>query len=300
MDIPSTLIKDLSDFSFLKKIAEDNQIIGLGEATHGNKEFHVVRADISKYLIKECHFTGVIMEFPYSKSDEVNKYILRGKGDLNKIMNSLGYWTCATEEIKDFIIWLRKFNQNNKKKVLLFGNDVDVNDKIRFKPGKFRDKKTADTTLKIADSKHYVVWAHNHHISKFEGGDFTSMGYFLSKKTKYYNIATLFFEGSLTAMEYNSEKSQWGDVKSFKLTKAEKGSLEAKLKDLDKKSFFMNINQLPVDIQKKLKDTKVRFLGAGFDPKEKSSMFQSMNFVEMFDGLIFLQKVTPSVLVSNN
>lgn len=300
MNLPAGFIKNLDSLSFFIPLSRKYQIIGLGEATHGNREFHLIRAKISQYLIEHCGFAGVIMEFPYSKSQELHEYILNGKGDLEKIILNLGYWTCATMEIKEFLVWLCEFNKNSKRKALLFGNDVDINDKIRFKPGKFRDKKMADTTLKITGSTKFVLWAHNHHVSKYEEGDFTSMGFFLDKKVKYYSIATLFYEGSLTAMAYDSEKSQWGDVKSFKLTEAEKDSLEAQLKNLNRNEFFVDIDKLPSSIKEDLKNVKARFLGAGFNPKEKTSMFQYMNFAKMFDGLIFVKKVSPSVLISEN
>lgn len=298
MKLINKYLKDLNDYSSFKEVAIENQIIGLGEATHGNKEFHIVRANISKYLIESLGYSGVIMEFPYTKSENLNKYISTGKGDLNKILKDVGYWTCATEEIKDFIEWLRSYNNRSKtQKVYLYGNDVEVNNEIRLKPGKFRDKVMADKSLIIAKKGRWVLWAHNHHISKFYGGGFTSLGYYLSKKIKYFNVATLFYEGSLTAVKYDSINNKWGNIMKFKLMPTDSDALEYKLNQLKKDEFFLNIKELPTEVKMKFGKIRARFLGAGFDPDKKESDFQEMDFAKMFDGVIFIKKVTPSILL---
>lgn len=298
MKLPKKYLADLDNLSWIDPITKRYQLIGLGEATHGNKDFHTIRATISKYLISHHGYSGVIMEFPHSKSETINQFILTGKGDLTKIMHSLGYWTCQTEEIRDFILWLQKYNiDNSEGRVCLYGNDVSIDDKIRLKPAKYRDKKMSELTLTIAKNKKYVVWSHNHHISKFDEGNYESMGSFLNQKVSYFSVATLFFEGSLTAMEYKQTDNAWGEIKQFTLPPAEHDSLEFFLQKTHHDNFFIDITNLPLTVRQQFKNVKARFLGAGYDPNETASMFQRMNFEKMFDGIIFFRTVLPSSLI---
>lgn len=284
-------------FSFLRDIARDVQMIGLGEATHGNHEFHVVRARISQYLIERCGFSGILMEFPQSRSEKLQTYINTGVGNLDEILSHLGYWMYETQEIRAFMLWLRVFRTTHPDRAItISGIDIDLNDEARRSSASIRDKKIADIILRIIGKQKYVLWSHNLHISKTNTQEFVSMGHHLAQKIQYYALATLFYQGSYTAMGFDPKKKEWGDVAAFQLDPAEKGSLEEKLFTFNKESFFLNIKDSATDLKKYLTQSRVRFLGAGYVPGEKK-LFKTMNISSMFDGLIFFTTVHPSMLL---
>jgi hypothetical protein len=55
----------LEDLSPLKNVLKDVQIVGLGEATHGTKEFFQMKHRMLEFLVKEMGFTVLALEFNY-------------------------------------------------------------------------------------------------------------------------------------------------------------------------------------------------------------------------------------------
>lgn len=53
-----------SDLLPLKEVIGSAVLVGLGEATHGNKEFSQVKHRMLKFLVEEMDFDGLIMEVP--------------------------------------------------------------------------------------------------------------------------------------------------------------------------------------------------------------------------------------------
>jgi len=53
------------DLSPLKNVLKDVQIVGLGEATHGTKEFFQMKHRMLEFLVKEMGFTVLALEFNY-------------------------------------------------------------------------------------------------------------------------------------------------------------------------------------------------------------------------------------------
>lgn len=117
------------DLSPLKNVLKDVQIVGLGEATHGTKEFFQMKHRMLEFLVKEMGFTVLALEFNYIGTNNINDYILYGKGDAYASLASQGLVVWETEEIIDMIEWLRKYNQTvpDDRKVKVRGLDIRVN-----------------------------------------------------------------------------------------------------------------------------------------------------------------------------
>lgn len=117
------------DLKTLKKVLQDVQIVGLGEATHGTREFFQMKHRMIEFLVKELGFKVIAMEFNYIGAENINNYILYGKGDVYTALGSQGLMVWNTEEIIDLIEWLRKYNQSvpEEKKVIIRGLDIRCN-----------------------------------------------------------------------------------------------------------------------------------------------------------------------------
>jgi len=124
--IPETGMKDLSP---LKKTLKNVKIVGLGEATHGTKEFFQMKHRMIEFLVKKLDYRILAMEFNYVGAENINNYILYGIGDASTALGSQGLMVWDTEEILDLIEWLRFYNQSvpDNKKVRIRGLDVRCN-----------------------------------------------------------------------------------------------------------------------------------------------------------------------------
>jgi erythromycin esterase len=115
--------QDNTDLSLLGKYIEDKEIIGLGEATHGTKEFLNMRTRIISYFIKNLGFRTIILEESYSHCLRINSYILDGEGTAEEAVNEglCFHWVFKTEETLALVKWLREYNIT-----------ADANSKVRF------------------------------------------------------------------------------------------------------------------------------------------------------------------------
>jgi erythromycin esterase len=115
-----------SDLQPLKKILQDVQVVGLGEATHGTQEFFKVKHRLVEFMVTQVGFTAFALESSYSNCQPINDYILMGKGDRNAVLTGQGYMAWDTEEFSAMLDWMRAYNQrvSDEKKVRFYGIDV--------------------------------------------------------------------------------------------------------------------------------------------------------------------------------
>lgn len=116
------------DLQWLKPVLKDVKYVGLGEATHGSREFFQMKHRMLEFLVKEMGFTVFAMEASHQGCENINNYIMYGKGDAHTALTSQGFWTWDTEEVIDMIEWMRKYNQTvpENKKVRFFGYDIQI------------------------------------------------------------------------------------------------------------------------------------------------------------------------------
>lgn len=116
------------DLQFLKPILKEVKIVGLGEATHGTREFFQMKHRMLEFLVKEMGFTVFVLEASYPACKNINNYVLHGQGTKEEALASQGFWTWDTEEILDMIEWIRQYNQGvpADKKVKFAGIDIQV------------------------------------------------------------------------------------------------------------------------------------------------------------------------------
>lgn len=88
----------------------DVRIVGLGESTHGTREFFQLKHRLLEYLVRERGFRTLAMEAPSAATHPVNAYVLHGDGDALGAVAHLGFWTWKTEEVLAVIEWMRAYN----------------------------------------------------------------------------------------------------------------------------------------------------------------------------------------------
>ena len=87
----------------VEKLVKEKDIVGMGEATHGTKEFFNMKAKMFKFLATHCGLRVFAIEATYGGTLKINDYVVYGKGDVLNPTNGMEFWTRDTEEVKDSI-----------------------------------------------------------------------------------------------------------------------------------------------------------------------------------------------------
>lgn len=92
------------------RVPESAEIVGLGEATHGNAEFQALRLTVLKQLVRQG-YRAVAMEIDFGEGLMVDAYIqgIEG-GDATDVVKRLGYPIARTAQTAELIEWMRAYN----------------------------------------------------------------------------------------------------------------------------------------------------------------------------------------------
>ncbi len=101
---------DLSDLDTLRSLIGTARIAGLGEATHGTKEFFLLKHRIVRYLVTRMGFTTFAIEATSPEADDLNEYVMNGIGTPSLLLFNLRFWIWDTRELLDMIRWMREWN----------------------------------------------------------------------------------------------------------------------------------------------------------------------------------------------
>ncbi|HEV3021471.1 MAG TPA: erythromycin esterase family protein, partial [Pirellulales bacterium] len=112
----------------LKDAIGDARIVSLGESTHGSREIFQMKHRLLEFLAAEMGFTIFSIEANMPESYRLNDYALHGKGDANRLIAGMYFWTWNTREVKDMVEWMRRFNQSGKGRVEFTGFDMQTPD----------------------------------------------------------------------------------------------------------------------------------------------------------------------------
>jgi erythromycin esterase-like protein len=110
-----TLNPAAPDYSPLLDWIGDARLVLLGEASHGTHEFYRDRADITRRLIIEKHFTAVAVEADWPDAYRVNRFVRSESQDADAEEALRGFkrfptWMWRNADVLDFVGWLRAHN----------------------------------------------------------------------------------------------------------------------------------------------------------------------------------------------
>ncbi|MWG35239.1 erythromycin esterase family protein [Halomarina oriensis] len=89
----------------------DARIVGLGEATHGTREFFQLKHRIVRSLVEEQGLRLFAMEANLPETTALNDYVVYGEGDPAAALDGTHFWTWTTEAVLALVEWLREFNE---------------------------------------------------------------------------------------------------------------------------------------------------------------------------------------------
>lgn len=140
------------DWTKSNKNFDSVKVFGMGEATHGTKEFFEIKAKTFEYLVTNCNYKVFGIEAAYGECCYINDYLYSGVGNIDTIMQYFSFWTWRTEEVKELLLWIREYNKQKSEnaKISFYGFDMqDVYWNVKY----FFDFLKSDTSAYIDNLK---------------------------------------------------------------------------------------------------------------------------------------------------
>ncbi|MCH9686751.1 MAG: erythromycin esterase family protein [Deltaproteobacteria bacterium] len=118
----------MDDLAALDSMVAGKTVIGLGEATHGTREFFRFKHRMLEYLVERHGFTVFAIEANRPECRAINRYIQTGEGDPRRALEGIYFWTWNTHEVLDQIEWMRRYNQTHDHPLQFVGVDAQISD----------------------------------------------------------------------------------------------------------------------------------------------------------------------------
>ena len=83
---------------------------GIGEATHGNKEFQQLKLDVFKIMVEDYGVRAFALEGDYGGCEAVNHYIHGDDGTVKDAVSAIGFAIYRTQEMENLISWMWEYN----------------------------------------------------------------------------------------------------------------------------------------------------------------------------------------------
>lgn len=116
----------LDDMVPLQAMIGGAQIVALGEATHGTREFFQLKHRMLEMLVEKMGFRSFGIEASFADCLPLSEYVSTGKGDPAAALANQRFWTWDTEEVLEMVRWMRRYNEDpaHKDKLSFWGFDM--------------------------------------------------------------------------------------------------------------------------------------------------------------------------------
>jgi erythromycin esterase len=104
----------------------NSRLVGLGEGTHGTREFARVKHRLLRCMAEELGYTLLAVEANAPETARLNHYIVTGEGDPRTLLRELRSWNWNTEEILDLVRWMRAHNASGGAPLRVLGVDLQL------------------------------------------------------------------------------------------------------------------------------------------------------------------------------
>ena len=95
----------------LLTVSDEVKVVGLGEASHGVKEYQQMKAEVFKALVKNNQCKTFIIEGDFGGALKVDEYIHGASVEASEVIQEIGFGIYCTEEMVDLIKWMRQYNE---------------------------------------------------------------------------------------------------------------------------------------------------------------------------------------------
>jgi erythromycin esterase-like protein len=118
-----------ADLQPIVDMARSASFVLIGEASHGTHEFYATRAALTRQLIEQLGFNGVLIEGDWPDAYRVNQFV-RGSGSDRTAEQALSSfdkfpeWMWRNTDVRDFASWMRERNRGAAVRAGFYGMDV--------------------------------------------------------------------------------------------------------------------------------------------------------------------------------
>ncbi|MBN8826163.1 MULTISPECIES: erythromycin esterase family protein [unclassified Spirosoma] len=105
--------RDFTDLTPLDTILTKAQVVGMGEGTHGTREFFQMKDRLFRYMVQKHGIKAIGFEANFGRSVIVNRFIHGQTTNLasaSVAAKSMYFWTWSTEEVRDLLQWMKDYN----------------------------------------------------------------------------------------------------------------------------------------------------------------------------------------------
>jgi erythromycin esterase len=108
-----------ADLALFDDIVGDARVVGLGESTHGTREFFLAKHRLLEYLVREHGFTVFAIEANQLAVERIDRYVRGGEGTARDVMRAM-FRVWNTEEMLALVEWLRAHNAEHPERAVRF------------------------------------------------------------------------------------------------------------------------------------------------------------------------------------
>lgn len=127
--MPITTTDPGTDTADLAKVAETlagARVIGVGEATHGTREYFRLKHRLLERLVTHHRLTLLAMEANFNDAERLDAWVQTGEGTLDDAMAAGLFRVWRTEEVRDVLLWMRAWNADKRHKTKIHVRGYDV------------------------------------------------------------------------------------------------------------------------------------------------------------------------------
>ncbi len=108
------------------KIPTDVKVVGIGEASHGNREFQVVKKEVFQKMVEEGDARAICFEMTAAEASGYNDAVHETETNLTDLIALTDYPLYDTAEIVDLLEWMREYNRTvpYEESLMIYGVDM--------------------------------------------------------------------------------------------------------------------------------------------------------------------------------
>ena len=92
------------------QVPEDVKVVGIGEATHGNREFQFIKMQMLQKLVEQGSCHAIAFEMNPGEAAVYNDAICDAESDLSALLSDTDYPLYDTEEMLALLCWMKEYN----------------------------------------------------------------------------------------------------------------------------------------------------------------------------------------------
>ncbi|MFJ8372479.1 erythromycin esterase family protein [Streptomyces sp. NPDC094461] len=114
-----------ADMAALRRLIGGARVVALGEGAHNITEFYGLRDLLFRFLVRECGFTGLVLESGFAEGLAVDEWIDGGPGRVETVArDGITYRFGECEPMRRQLRWMRRRNSGGSPKVSFYGMDL--------------------------------------------------------------------------------------------------------------------------------------------------------------------------------